>query len=84
MKGTTVGTWYSMSNSGWSNVIIFRSYLEDHFLPNVRGQMSADNPVLVIYDGRASHVGESLVKWARTQASYFLYSLHTHPIFYSF
>jgi hypothetical protein len=67
MKGATVGTGYSMSDSGWSNAVIFRTYLEDHFLPHVRGQLSVDNPVLVLYDGHASHINEPLVKWAREQ-----------------
>jgi hypothetical protein len=47
--------------SGWSNSDIFKSYLQDHFLPFVGGGGTTD-PILLIFDGHAS---QSLIQWAK-------------------
>ena len=63
MEGASAGATSSMSESGWSNRVIFQSYLEDHFMKHV--QSSEDKPVLLMYDGHASHVSPYLIQWAR-------------------
>ena len=65
MKGASTGARGVMSDSGWSNGDIFQQYLQDHFLPHVKGQ-TKDDPVLLIYDGHASHVSSKLIEWAKT------------------
>ena len=64
MKGATTGAEGVMSESGWSNSDIFKQYLQDHFLPYVRTQASSSEPILLIFDGHASHVSPSLIEWA--------------------
>ena len=64
MKGASTGARGVMSESGWSNGDIFQQYLQDHFLPHVKGQ-TQDEPVLLIYDGHASHISSKLIEWAK-------------------
>ena len=59
MKGASTGVRGVVSESGWSNGDIFQQYLQDHFLPHVKGQ-TQDEPVLLIYDGYASHISLKL------------------------
>ena len=65
LQGATPGTRGVMSDSGWSNATVFRQYLEDHFLPHVNGGGTSDNPILLIFDGHASHVSPQLIEWAK-------------------
>lgn len=66
MKGASPGAKGVMSDSGWSNAQIFREYIENHFLPNVRRGSNDNQPILLLYDGHSSHVSKQLIEWART------------------
>ena len=65
LEGKSDGADGGVSKSGCSNSIIFRKYIEHHlckYLP----ERSADNPVLVLYDGHRSHINLDLIDWAHT------------------
>ncbi|XP_045214877.2 uncharacterized protein LOC123564977 [Mercenaria mercenaria] len=64
MKGSTPGTSGTVSETGWSNTEVFRTYLEMHFLKYVPGR--SDEKILLILDGHRSHVSVGLVEWAKT------------------
>ena len=66
MKGASPGSNYAMSESGWSNGQIFKDYLENHFLPNVRSRTDNSQPILILFDGHASHCSSTLIEWAQT------------------
>ena len=66
MKGATPGAKGVMSDSGWSNSIIFRTYLEDHFMPHIRRGNYDNQPILLLYDGHTSHVSPQLIEWANS------------------
>lgn len=53
-----------VSDSGWSNTQVFTRYMQEHFTKYIP-TCTADSPVLVIYDGHASHVSIELLEWAR-------------------
>lgn len=67
MKGTSPGSHYTMSDSGWSNAQIFREYLETHFLPNVRRGSNDNQVILLIFDGSSTHTSKQLIEWAISQ-----------------
>ena len=64
MNGACTGAKGTMSDSGWSNSNIFKKYLEEHFLPMV-APPSLEDPILLIYDGHASHKNPETIHWAR-------------------
>ena len=66
MKGATPGAKGVMSDSGWSNSIIFRTYLEDDFLPHLRRENDDEQPILRLYDGHSSHVSPQLIESANS------------------
>ena len=53
MEGASAAS--SISESGWSNRLIFQSYLENHFMKHVHVQPPGDKPMLLMYDRHASH-----------------------------
>lgn len=55
MKGSSLGTRITMSETGWSNSEIFKDYLENHFLPNVRRGPQDNQPILIIFDGHVTN-----------------------------
>ncbi|KAK3085026.1 hypothetical protein FSP39_023051, partial [Pinctada imbricata] len=64
LAGKSAGADGTTSESGLSNSIIFRHYLEHHFLKHVPGRR--DDHVLLILDGHnLSHVSVGLEDWAR-------------------
>ena len=63
MKGASVGAAGTMSDSVWVNEDIFRKHLEEHFLPLV-SPPSKEDPILLIYDGQASHKNPETIRWA--------------------
>ncbi|XP_052258935.1 uncharacterized protein LOC127863447 [Dreissena polymorpha] len=67
MNGSSPGSKFTMSESGWSNAEIFQHYLKDHFLPNVCRGSTDQAPILVIYDGHSSHVSRQLTEWAKAE-----------------
>ena len=66
LEGKSTGASGDVTESGWSNSIIFKKYLENHllkFLP----ERSAELPVLLLYDGHMSHISLELIEWAQNQ-----------------
>ena len=63
LKGASPGADGTVSESGWSNSIIFRQYIENHFLKFVSCQ--ADQKILLILDGHKSHISVGLSDWAK-------------------
>ena len=62
LDGGSCGDNATVSKSGWSNGVIFRDYLENHFLKFVPGR---DNQkVLLLLDGHRSHISVDLTEWA--------------------
>ena len=57
MKGSTPRAKGVMSDSGWSNYIIFRNDLEGHFLSHVQKGNDDEQP----NDGHYSHVSHQLM-----------------------
>ncbi|CAC5411721.1 unnamed protein product [Mytilus coruscus] len=64
LSGGMLGTDGGVSDSGLSNTELFLRYMQEHFIEYVPSY-NADNPILVIYDGHASHVSIGLLEWAR-------------------
>lgn len=79
LNGASPGTNGTMSETGWSNGVIFREYLENHFLKFVPRR---DNEkVLLLLDGHRSHVSVNLVEWAKQQGIIiFILPAHTSHI----
>lgn len=63
MEGATPGATGDVSESGWSNSVIFLQYLQNHFLQHVPGGLH--EPVLLLLDGHKSHVSVAAVEWAK-------------------
>ena len=55
LEGGCPGADRDVSETGWSNSVIFRRYIENHLLKYLL-ERSTDNPVLILYDGHRSHV----------------------------
>ena len=65
LHGAAPNSAYEMSESGWSNGQILVKYLKTHFLKYIqKGLVDNHDPVLLIYDGHASHVNLDLIRWA--------------------
>ena len=76
VKWACIGTKGTVSESGWCNSSIFKQYLEEHFVPNVRPPDSKQ-PILMIYDGHASHKSPETIKFAR-EKNIILFVLPAH------
>ncbi|XP_065941319.1 uncharacterized protein [Magallana gigas] len=63
MEGSTPGAAGDVTESGWSNSVIFLQYLQSHFVHYVSGGL--DEPVLLLLDGHRSHVSVAAVEWAK-------------------
>ena len=61
-EGSSPGTGFNISSSGWSNSVIFQSYLQNHFLRYCQRQ--PDKHTLLLYDGSTTHINGELVEWA--------------------
>ena len=59
MQGATPGAAGCVSEYGWSNSEIFKSYLKDHFIKYVPGR--TDDHVLLLFDGHKSHISVDLI-----------------------
>lgn len=64
LQGCTPGTNGDVSPTGRSNAEIFKTYLEKHFKNYVQG-LSADQPILVLYDDHKLHVSIDVIDWAK-------------------
>ena len=77
MKGASTGARRVMLDRGWSNADKFQQYLQEHFLPYIKGQ-TKDDRVLSIYDGHASYVSSRLIEWAKSNNTLlFILTAHT-------
>ena len=56
LANKTPGTTAVMSDSGWSNSIIFKDYLEKHFMKYAQKPQESSQKMLILYDGHKSHV----------------------------
>ena len=75
MQGATPGADGCVSESGWSNSEIFKSYLKDHFIKYVPGR--TNDHVLLLFDGHKSHISVGL----KTTISLCMYCQLTPVIF---
>ena len=75
LTGSSPGATGTVSESGWSNGVIFRDYLENHFLKYVPGR--SNQKILLIVDGHKSHVTVGLSEWAQ-QMGIVLFILPAH------
>lgn len=65
LKGAAPNADYEMTETGWSNGQVLMKYLKNHFLKYVQKGFGDNNdPILLIYDGHASHVNLDIMKWA--------------------
>ena len=64
-EGSSAGCGFAMSDSGWSNSVLFQDYLKIHFLKYVPKQEGSK--ILILYDGSSTHFNAELIEWALTQ-----------------
>lgn len=64
LEGATPGVQGTVTESGWSNSSVFYEYLDTHFLKFIQ-RPSADQPILLIFDGHKSHVTMPVINWAK-------------------
>ena len=63
LKGSSAGSQGIVADSGWPNDAAFQVFLNTHFLKY--GQKdSADQTVLLIFDGHKSHINVPVLEWA--------------------
>lgn len=55
------GTAYAATSNGWMETAVFEAFFEKVFLKTV----GEKRPILLIYDGHATHVGINIIKMAR-------------------
>ena len=65
LKGALPGTGIALTETGWSNKTVFKTYLQDHFLKYAQAGINVDDHILLIYDGHASHVSLDVIEWAK-------------------
>ncbi|KAH3772633.1 hypothetical protein DPMN_173974 [Dreissena polymorpha] len=66
MDGATAGAMAAMSETGWSNLDVFKQYMETHFLKYAnRSDMS--QPLMLIFDGHSTHTSPEMINWARAR-----------------
>lgn len=63
MNGASAGAHGTVSDSGWSNSVIFQQYLQEHFLPIIN--KNPEQHILLLYDGHTSHISTTLIEWAK-------------------
>jgi len=79
IEGGSPGADGTVTESGWSNSIVFWRYLEQHLLKYLP-ERSSDSPVLVMCDGHF-HINRGLIDWAKTQhLSLFIHPTHTSHV----
>ena len=52
------GSWYSTSENGWMDSNVYRDWFKRMFILSI----GREGPVLLIYDGHASHIGIQVIK----------------------
>ena len=63
MEDASPGAFGTVTQSGWSNTVVFEDYMKNHLIKYLPSRSQA-SPVLVLYDGHKSHVSLSLIEWA--------------------
>ena len=61
--GEVPGTYYSMSEKGWTDQELFKHWLKDHFLQ----YPVPSQPLLILLDGLSSHYEPASIELARTE-----------------
>lgn len=78
LDGSVPGVTGTMSDTGWSNAIIFGDYLENQFLKYVPWN-SAASPILLLRDGHTTHVSLGFTDWTtQHHITFFLLALMSH------
>ena len=60
-KGEVPGTRYGLSNKGWIDNVVFKDWLENHFIKHA----VASRPLLLLLDGHSSHYVLDTLKFAK-------------------
>lgn len=77
LKGSSAGSQGIVTDSGWSNAAAFQVFLNTHFLKYIQRD-SADQTVLLIFDGHKSHINVPVLEWAEThKVELFVLPAHT-------
>ncbi|KAK3100399.1 hypothetical protein FSP39_019286 [Pinctada imbricata] len=78
LDGTSPGASGEVSETGWSNALIFRKYLQQHFIKHIPRD---DHHVLLLMDGHSTHVSVGLIEWAKeNKIVFFILPAHTSHI----
>ncbi|XP_053385760.1 uncharacterized protein LOC128550546 [Mercenaria mercenaria] len=79
LQGKSPGADGALSDSGWSNLALFRQYLATHFIKYVPGREG--QKLLVLLDGHRSYGPVGLCEWARDHGIVlFILPAHTSHI----
>jgi len=81
LLGTTPGSSGTVSETGWSNGVVFRDYLENHFLKFV--PVRDGDKVLLFLDGHRSHVSVGLCEWTLSKGIVLFFCHPTQATFFS-
>ena len=60
----TPGVSGTVSETGWSNSVIFRDYLQNHFIKYAPAHDV--NPILLLMDGHITYISVGLLEWAKS------------------
>ena len=75
---TCPGSTGTMTESGWSNSVVFMDFMERHFLKFVS---TGDKPILVLFDGHKSHINLTLTQWGNAHnIKFFVLPPHTSHV----
>ena len=64
LEDASAGVSGTMSESRWSNIEIFRQYMQEHVIKYLPGR-SENSYALVLYDSHKSHVPLPLIEWEK-------------------
>ncbi|XP_046378017.2 MFS-type transporter clz9-like [Haliotis rufescens] len=65
LDGSTVGTFGTVSETGWSSTDIFQRWLTGHFMKYAK--VGGNKKTLLLYDGHRSHITPHLIDYAVDQ-----------------
>ncbi|XP_052809180.1 jerky protein homolog-like [Mya arenaria] len=78
LTGASPGSVGIMTESGWSNSLVFMEYLKQHFLRHVT---TKDHPVMILFDGHKSHINLTLSAWGEANnVVFFVLPPHTSHV----
>ncbi|KAJ8301068.1 hypothetical protein KUTeg_020055 [Tegillarca granosa] len=81
LEGAVPGTDGDVSQTGWSNSVIFKSYLENHFMNFAAGYFNDYQKLLLMYDGHRIHITPDIIDWAISKSViFFVLPPHTSHI----